>query len=104
MPKARRTSSGFSTGSWPAIESLLGDKHVLSQNAHLSARGRQQAGQHFDGGGLAGAVGAEKAEELPGGDAEVHILHGNEVSEAASQIFGCDRRRGVVWSIARFLH
>ena len=70
-----------------------------------SARGRsQQPGQHLDGGGLAGAVGAEKTEELSGGDAEVHILHGDKVSEAASQIFGCDRRRGVVWSIARFLH
>jgi len=42
---------------------------------------------------------------LSRGDAEVHILHGNEVSETASQIFGCDRRcRRVVWSIARFLH
>jgi hypothetical protein len=70
-----------------------------------SARGRsQQPGEHLDGGGLAGAIGAEEAEELSGGDAEVHILHGNEVSEAASQILGCDRRRGVVWSIARFLH
>ena len=60
------------------------------ENFHAAGRRREEAGEHFDRGGFAGAVGAEEAEELAGGDAKVHIVDGDEVSEAARKMLGGD--------------
>src|SRR4051794_39569381 len=53
--------------------------------------GRQQPRKHFDGGGLACTIRSEKAEELSGGNSEIHIIDGDEFSEAPAQ---CLRRNG----------
>src|SRR5262249_33472072 len=69
---------------------------VQPQDLDSAGGGSQQSGQHLNCGGFAGSVWAKEAEELPGGNAKVHILHGNEVPEAASQVFGSDGRRWTV--------
>ena len=54
MPMDWRTAVGWRTTSWPA--------------SSARPRGRlEQGGQHVDGGGLAGAVGAEEAEDFAAG-------------------------------------
>src|SRR5437879_2867901 len=40
--------------------------------------------------GLARAIGPKEAEELPGSDAEIHAVHGDEFSEATGQGLGGD--------------
>jgi hypothetical protein len=64
---------------------------VEAENLDAAGGWRKQAGEHLDGGGFAGAVGAEEAEELAGGDGEVDILDGGEVAETAGEIGGGDR-------------
>ena len=55
--------------------------------------GRQQPGQHFHGGGLAAAVGAEEAEDLAAPDAETDMIHGDEIAETPRQPLRLDGRR-----------
>ena len=50
----------------------------------------EEARQHLHGGRLAAAVRAEEAEDLAALDAEVHVVHGHEVAEAAGQALGLD--------------
>src|SRR5712692_79477 len=57
-----------------------------------AAGGAQQAHQHLDGGRLAGAVGPEKAEQLPGSHLEVQVLHGREAAVALGQEPGGEHR------------
>ena len=70
---------------------------VEPRHAALAGGGRQQAGEHLDGGGLAGAVGPQEAEDLAGLDLEGHAVHGREVAEAAGEVHaprtGAGRRR-----------
>ena len=47
---------------------------VFTENAHLDAAGREQAGQHLDGRGFARAVRAEKAVKPSGFDAQVQFI------------------------------
>jgi hypothetical protein len=79
MPKARRTSSGSLTGSWPAIE-----RPPLAR--------RQHRRQHLDRRCLAGAVGAEKAKD----DARLHrerdVVDRGEAVEALDHIAGLNDR------------
>ena len=63
----------------------VGRGQVGAQNPHRAAAGRQQAGEHLDGGGFARAVGAEKTEELPRFDAQIKSVHRAHRSEAARQ-------------------
>src|SRR3984957_17363765 len=59
-----------------------------------ASRGRgEQASEHLDSGGFAGAVRSEEAEELPRGDAQAYILYGGEGAEAARQTLGGDGGR-----------
>ncbi len=70
---------------------------IDAEDFDASGAGREQAGQHFDGGGFTRAIGAEEAEELSGGDAQVDVVNGYEFSEAAGQAFcrdgGCEVHR-----------
>ena len=52
---------------------------------------RQQAAQHADGRGLAGAVAAEEAEDLAAPHVEADAIDGDELAEAARQIAHLDR-------------
>jgi hypothetical protein len=63
---------------------------VEAEDLDAAGGGGEEAGEHLDGGGLAGAVGAEEAEELTGGDGEVDVLDGGEVAEAAGEAGGDD--------------
>ena len=51
----------------------------------LPRRRLQQAGEHFDGGGFARAVGAQKSEELTCLHAQVDAAHRFQLSEAAAE-------------------
>ena len=58
---------------------------VEAEDLDAAGGGSEEAGEHLDGGGFAGAVGAEEAEELAGRDGEVDVLNGGEVAEAAGE-------------------
>jgi hypothetical protein len=53
-----------------------------------AAGGRDQRGEHAQGGGLAGAVGAEEAEDLARLDGEVDAPYGFDRSVAAAEGVG----------------
>ncbi len=65
---------------------------VLAQDAHRAARGCEQASEHFDGGGFARAIGAEKAVKLAGFHAQIKAVHGTQIAEAAGQSVGFDSK------------
>ena len=56
-----------------AVVAFPGD---VAEHAGRAAGGVEQAGQHFQGGGLARAVGAEKADQFAGLDGEADVLDG----------------------------
>ena len=58
---------------------------IDAENFDAAGAGREQAGEHFDGRGFAGAVGAEEAEELSRSDAQIDAVDGHEFAEAAGQ-------------------
>ena len=51
-----------------------------------AARRREQRRQHLDGGGLAGAVGAEEREDLARGDVERDVVDRCDLAERLHQI------------------
>ena len=63
---------------------------VAAEQAGAPLGHGQEARQHLHGGRLAAAVRAEEAEDLAALDAEVHVVHGHEVAEAAGQALGLD--------------
>ena len=64
--------------------------NVDALDGGVAGRKRKQTGEHFDDGGFAAAVGAEKAEDFAFFDAEADVVHGGEVAEAADQMVGGD--------------
>ena len=56
-----------------------------------AGRGPQQAAEHADRRGLAGAVAAEEAEDLAGADVERHVVDGDEAAESAREVPDFDR-------------
>jgi hypothetical protein len=69
-------------------------REVEAEQLNLAGCGREQAGEHFDCRGLPSAVRAEKAEELPGRDAEADAVNGGELAEATGKVV-----RGNGWSV-----
>ena len=63
---------------------------VEAVDAQRAAGGLEQGGQHLDGGGLAGAVRAEKGEDLPFSTANEISVHGAEVAEVLHQVADFD--------------
>jgi len=63
---------------------------IEAENFDASSGGSEEAGEHFDGGGFASAVGSEEAEELAGCDAEIYVFYGRERAKAASETIGRD--------------
>ena len=61
-----------------ALDALGIAVDVDAADERRPGRGPQQAAQHADGGGLAGAVAAEEAEDLAGADVERHVVDGDE--------------------------
>jgi hypothetical protein len=62
------------------------DLRVKAANADEAAIGIAQAFEDFDGGGLAGAVGAEQAEDFAFCDAEAHAAHGVHIAVVLDEI------------------
>ena len=62
----------------------IGD-HAAAQQAGVTAVGPGQAGQHFDGGGLSGAVDPQQGEQLPLPDRQVQAVHGSDGPVALGQ-------------------
>ncbi len=74
-----------------ALLDLLGvGADVEPGHASVAGARREQAGEHLDGGRLAGAVGAEEAEDLALGDLEAHMVDGDEIAERAGEIADLD--------------
>ena len=70
-------------GARAAPERVAGN--VAAVEADLAALGAQQAREHAEGGGLAGAIGAEQADDLAERDAEREVVHDDAAAEAAVQ-------------------
>jgi hypothetical protein len=58
---------------------------VAAEQRGLARVGAEQAEQDPDGGRLAGAVGAEEAVDLAGGDLELELVEGTHVAERLRQ-------------------
>ncbi|MCY1429909.1 hypothetical protein D9M71_458410 [compost metagenome] len=56
--------------------------HRATQQHGAAFTGRHQAGEHFHGGGLAAAVGAEKTENLTSANGKADLVHRREITEA----------------------
>lgn len=65
---------------------------MSTPSTETRARGRQQqAQQHGDGGGLAGAVAAQQPGYGAGGDLYTQAVHREHAVEALGQVLGPDR-------------
>ena len=74
-----------------AVLELAGlDFGIAAEDADAAAAARAQAFQDFDGGGLAGAVGAEQAEDFAGAHFEIDALDGGEAAVALFESFYLD--------------
>src|SRR6478735_11385535 len=71
---------------------------VDAEDARLSAVHREEGGEHLQGGGLAGAVRAEHAEDLAAPDLEVDAVDRPEVVEGLDETSGRDGQVGVRYS------
>ena len=69
---------------------------VDAEDARLAGVDREQGGEHLEHGGLAGAVGAEYAEDLAATDGQVDRVHGALVAERLDQAVGVDGEGGVL--------
>ena len=63
----------------PARRERLGDDVPAGEPGGAGGRG-DGPGEHADGGGLAGAVGPQEAEDLAGEDVEVDATHGLHIA------------------------
>ena len=70
--------------------------HADTAHERVAARGREDAGQHAQGRGLAGAVGPDEAEQLAARDIERQPVHGDRDAERATEIAQRDRGSGAV--------
>src|SRR5208282_4904724 len=73
-----------------AFGAARGFPEVVFSKRHGALVGPEQAGDHRDGGGLAGAVGAEKAEQLAARDLEGDAIHRAELAESFGQALHAD--------------
>src|SRR5690606_11913222 len=68
------------------------DVHVVAAHAGGAFAGADVGGQHLHGGGLAGAVGAEKAQHLALVNVERHVFKGFEVAVELGDAFDLNHR------------
>ena len=68
-----------------AQEAGLTPKGLVACHLQLAAAGVDQTGEHFQSGGLAGAVGAQKANNLPRLDREADSIHRQHIAMAPPQ-------------------
>src|SRR6266849_9423807 len=91
----KRSNRPIPSGTTPIWRfTSMGFLEVDAQQFHASGSGREQARQHFDGGGFAGAVGSQETKELTGGYLQVHVVHSGQRTKAPCQTLRCDRDIG----------
>ena len=66
---------------------------VEAEKLDVARGGREQPGHHFDGGGFAGSIGSEEAEELTRSDVEGDVIDRGEGAEAAGEVADGDGGR-----------
>jgi hypothetical protein len=74
-------------------------EEILTEDLNGAGGGGEQAGEHLDGGGFAGSVGAEEAEELAGFDREIEVVDGGEGVKGTRESVGSDGGRHDVESV-----
>ncbi len=67
------------------------------QRSHRALVGRQNPGDHAQDGGLAGAVGAQQADDFAGADLDRHSGHGADIAEGLGEGLGLER--GIHFSV-----
>jgi hypothetical protein len=70
--------------------------HRVTEKLRPALGGRQQTGQHLHRRRLAATVGAEKAEDFAPWDAEVDMIHGDELAEPPRESLRLDSQRLVL--------
>jgi hypothetical protein len=60
---------------------------IFAAKKNLAFAGREEAGDHFDGGAFAGTVGAEIAEDVMRFDAEGNVGDGGDAGVAFGEVF-----------------
>ena len=63
---------------------LAGDINVVDGDG--AGSGSEQSGDHFEGGGFAGTVGADEAEDFAGGDVEGEMVGGDKSGRGAGLV------------------
>jgi hypothetical protein len=66
-----------------------------AEQPHLAGVGGDQPEDHVQGGGLAGAVGAEQADDLAGADREADAVHGGDRPEPLADVTDVEDRHAV---------
>src|ERR1017187_8066380 len=76
-----------------ALEAFEIAADVLTVEEDAPTGGLEQSGEHLDGGTLAGAVGAEIAQDLAGADGDADRVHGGRADEGLGEIEGFEHGR-----------
>ena len=94
--RARRVDgSGLEGAHQAALDQHVGRQpgHVLAGKPHRAAARARHAGNQIDGGGLAGAVRPDDAEDFPLRDVEAQLRHGLHAAEALGEAIDREQRR-----------
>ena len=74
-------------------------RHAIAENFDGAAVGRNESGEHPDGGRFARAIRTEEAEEGTAGDLQCDAVHGRFEPIGLSEVADQDRRRGHIRSV-----
>src|SRR3954471_12305812 len=77
----------------PPLDGFGLGAEIKTETGALPFIGAQQAAQHADGGGLAGAIGAEKAPHLAFRNGDIDVIHRRLFAEALGQALDVNGQR-----------
>ena len=92
-PRAERIRSRASTSGSP-MRGSCGQVADLAGRLHRAGRGQRLAGEDLGEGGLAGAVAADQADLVAGGDPEADVLHEESCAGTDLELVGGDHEAG----------
>src|SRR5262249_30354101 len=73
---------------------------IVAVDGGVAAGGAKEAEEEAEGGGLAGAVGAEQTNDLARGDVEGEVVQGGERAVLLRQVLGVQEHAGPRWGEA----
>jgi hypothetical protein len=76
----------------PLADLVLMRHRIEAVDLHFAGGGPQQRGEHLDGGGLSGAVGAKKRKDLAFADIEGNVSHGLNFAELLDKVLSAYHR------------